>query len=233
VTLLVIDPYLVHAYWDVDSATLPEAARGVLRVYDTTGEATSYFDVPVSFPSRNWYIHLWTPERSYYAEIGLSEEASGFTPLARSNSIQTPRAWPAAEVELSGAPQPTLPDDRGPISASEPPPLPLVTAQQPDVQPEGVEQIAQPVAALPSRDREGAVFPPRLPEPVDAARILRTRLEEIYASLEWIPRPREAAESPANPPAPAANPNKPGDLTQLAEEHFATGISSKTPKPAG
>jgi hypothetical protein len=245
VTLLVIDPYLVHAYWDLDQATLPEASHGVLRVHDTTEEVSSYFDVPVSLGARNWYIHFWTPERSYYAELGLSEQAGDFTSLARSNTIQTPRAWPAVGTVTSG-------------QRSEPLPLPLVAAQQdsgaqnlsvlePDsgvqtdivFEPDsGVHRDSgvQRDTVLPSRDRQGAVFPASgIPEPMDAPRILRTRLEQIYASLEWMFRADRAAELPAPAdvpgPPPASGPAAPRDLTQHAEEHFSTGVSSKIPKP--
>lgn len=207
VTLLVIDPYLVHAYWELDPKTLPDALHAVLRIHDTTREASSYFDLPVSLPAKNWYVHLWTPGRSYYAELGLGEEGGGFTLLARSNVVQTPRAWPvaAAPETLAPATQDSVPAAEPVPQTPAPLPLPLVTAQQ-------------PTRAVPSR--------PAIPAPVDAARLLRTRLEAIYALLEWTPRAGERSESPA--PVMKPNPIEPGDLTQLAEEHFSAGVSSKS-----
>ena len=261
VTLLVIDPYLVHAYWEVDPATIPESSHAVLRVYDTTGGASSYFDAPVSLPAKNWYIHLWTPERCYSAELGLIEEGGGFTPLARSNTIQTPRAWPVSAVPAAApvaavpvapaeTPQ-TEPQDSEPTAEpvpqpreSAPSPLPLVAAQQPDSILPSRAQMAPRQGAVPDDIQEPLVAerteyapspPPRIPKPVDAVRLLRARLEQIYASLDRLSRVGEAAESPARGdvpnPSPDANPIEPGDLTQRAEEHFSAGVSSKTPKP--
>jgi hypothetical protein len=240
---MVIDPYLVHAYWDVNPAHYRSAVHAVLRVYDTTCETSSYFDVPVSLPARNWYVQLWTPERAYFAELGLVAEG-GFTALARSNTIQTPRAWPVA------APPAVTPA----AEMGETAPLPLVTAQkdtplsQPDIvlpapesdivlPPPQPDTVLPPPQLLPSRDREGAGVaaeapapsPPPIPEPVNAAELLRARLEAIYAALDRPPGPRKAAPAPAT--APPVHPNDPVDLTQLAEEHFTSGVSSKPPKP--
>jgi hypothetical protein len=222
VTLLVIDPYLVHAYWDVDPAM--ETSPGVLRVYDTTGETSSYFDLPVSLGARNWYIQLWTPERSYYAELGRNEEGRGFSVLARSNTIQTPRAWPAVEMEHWDAPATSEPAPAAtPVETPElvlqesPPLLPLVTAPQPDHSQWGSAMRCP----APEPD------PPPIPEPIDAPKLLRERLEQIYSTLDWMAPPAE----PSKPPETPAPSERPADLTKLAEEHFSTGISSKIPKP--
>ena len=239
VTLLVIDPYLVHAYWDLDPATLPETSPAVLRVYDTTGETATYFDVPLSLPARNWYIHLFTPERSYYAELGLSEESGGFTPWARSNTIHTPRAWPAAVLSPASEGAPVAPHYEAPVGQ----PFRAAAALPRGAPPERRLQAERPApqtlpeTAVSGNTQDHPIIPPaRVPEPLDAARILRTRLEAIYASLEWMhPAAETVAETLASEdvpgPSPAANPNEPGDLTQRAEEHFSTGVSSKIPKP--
>jgi len=103
VTLLAVDPYLVHVYWDFDLAKLPpDTTAAVLRFYD----AATHFDVDVDLRTRNWYVPLWSPAKTYYADLGAITAAGQFIPLVRSNTIQTPRAWPAAEVEhrfVSGA----------------------------------------------------------------------------------------------------------------------------------
>ncbi len=255
-TLLVIDPYLVHAYWDLDPATLPETSPAALRVYDTTGETATYFDVPVSLPARNWYIHLFTPERSYYAELGLSEESGGFTPWARSNTIHTPRAWPAAVPATPQAepqetadtllieyswPEPAPPHYETPVGQ----PFRAAAALPRGAPPERRLQAERPAPQTPpetavsgNTEDHPIIPPPRVPEPLNAARILRTRLEAIYASLEWMHPPAETvaaslASEDVPGPLPAGNPNEPGDLTQRAEEHFSTGVSSKIPKPPG
>jgi len=221
---------------------LPEASNAVLRLHDTSGGASGYFDVPVSLPARNWYVHLRTPERAYYAELGLSEKDGGFISLARSNTIQTPRAWPMAAVPAAAPLE--VPDS---VSAPELPPPPSEGLKLPLLDEAPVGQPFRAAAALPrgapperrrQAERPAPLTPeplvselpapsPRVPEPVDAAKILRARLEGIYASLERMSPPGVAPKSPA----PVTTPPQPGDLTQLAEEHFSPGVSSKIPDP--
>ncbi|MBZ5618445.1 MAG: DUF4912 domain-containing protein [Acidobacteriia bacterium] len=96
VVLLPVDPYLVHVYWDFDLSKLPEdTSAAVLRFYDADG----HFDVGVDLRTSNWYVPLWSPAKTYYADLGAITAAGDFIPLLRSNTIQTPRAWPVAEVE--------------------------------------------------------------------------------------------------------------------------------------
>jgi hypothetical protein len=112
VIALPVDPYLIHAYWYVDSGDL-DRARGrmddrriqpALRFYDITDRvsregARASFDVDIQLEAGNWYVHLWSPARSYYVELGFRTEDSRFYPIARSNVVQTPRAFPSDKVE--------------------------------------------------------------------------------------------------------------------------------------
>ena len=106
VVLLVIDPYTVHAYWEVAPKKLAEARsrirvdrqpRAVLRFHELNDGAS--FDVEVDLESRNWYIPLQDAGRSYNVELGLRAAEGEFVLLAKSNSAQTPRAWPEIHVE--------------------------------------------------------------------------------------------------------------------------------------
>ncbi len=101
VVLMVVNPYLVHAYWDCDpAAPRPQGGRAVLRFHDATGDLPpAHFDVDVDLRTRSWYLHLWSPARSYYADLGWAAEDGGFLRIARSNRVETPRAWPVAELE--------------------------------------------------------------------------------------------------------------------------------------
>lgn len=115
VRLLPVDPYLVHAYWelvDEDLETLRSQlgsggaeAKPVLRFYDITyilfdgNNAHGFFDVEIDLGARNWYVHLWSPEKSYCADLGLKTPEGRFLPLLRSNVAQTPPAWPAIREE--------------------------------------------------------------------------------------------------------------------------------------
>ena len=58
--LLPVDPYLIHAYWEVAPEQLKEAT---LRFYRS--KPLDYFDVPVDLQSRKSYVRLWRPKESH------------------------------------------------------------------------------------------------------------------------------------------------------------------------
>lgn len=98
--LMPVDPFLIHAYWDFSPKDWEEiqARRRpvILRIYDVTmiqfdgTNAHHYFDVPVILEAQNWYVHLWSAEKSFCADLGWL--LPDFQPIVRSNVIQTPRA---------------------------------------------------------------------------------------------------------------------------------------------
>lgn len=106
VALMVIDPFHVHAYWEITSQTWEKVkdelegqfdqAKKVLRVYDIAyivfdgANANSYFDIYVG-DATNWYIDLLGPEKSICADFGLITPQGKFYTLVRSNFIHTPR----------------------------------------------------------------------------------------------------------------------------------------------
>jgi len=45
------------------------------------------------------YVHLWSPDKSYFVELGFKTEDSQFYPIARSNIAETPRARPAPQSD--------------------------------------------------------------------------------------------------------------------------------------
>jgi hypothetical protein len=111
--LLTVNPFLIHSSWEVVEADLKRCrllagqgqSRPVLRIYDVTyiyfdgTNAHSFFEVDVDLRTRNWYVPLWSPEKSYVAELGLKGSDDRFHPLARSNVTHTPRAWPSIRSE--------------------------------------------------------------------------------------------------------------------------------------
>ena len=115
VVLLPVDPYLVHAYWEVAAGGLEEAesllgndrvrARPVLRFYDVTGilvEGTSphaVFDIDVDLKARNWYVHLSSSGRAYRVELGYATVQGRFLAMAQSNVAHTPPARPSNKEE--------------------------------------------------------------------------------------------------------------------------------------
>jgi len=106
--LLEVDPFCVHAYWEITEKDLvlarkklgqaAEEAKQVLRIYDVTGvdfdgaNANYQWDIEFEAGIRNRYINLSSPKRALVAEIGLRGANGEFVPLARSNLVQTPPA---------------------------------------------------------------------------------------------------------------------------------------------
>lgn len=127
--LLPVDPYFLHAYWEVTPQALSDIfsqigsdapqARYVLRVYDVTAiefdgrNAHSFFDLPIELSARNWYIHLWSSEKSLVADLGLLLPDGRFFLLARSNVVYTPREGVSIFTEAPWA-EPSALGKRGP-----------------------------------------------------------------------------------------------------------------------
>lgn len=209
VVAMAVNPYLVHIYWELDPKEAPRkaslAAVGCLRFSDTTrGESPSSFDVNVDLAAGNWYVQLWSPERRYWVELGVNREGGKFVPLARSNIVETPRAWPMVEVEERFARMEPTPEAR--VGAS-------------GMNGSGAWSVS---AASPDRPTPAAAA-----SPIDAAEVLRRKMNELYAL-----RRREQPVSDAESAAPAAlqtlfsRPDQPKDLTSLAEHQFSPGFSS-------
>ena len=106
--LMVVDPFLLFAYWEVTPESLRQAqhalgnemegARAVLRFYDISlirfdgTNAHHTFDIDIGLEARNWYVHLWTAEKSYCADLGFVARTGRFHSITRSNVVHTPRA---------------------------------------------------------------------------------------------------------------------------------------------
>jgi hypothetical protein len=215
VTLMAVDPYLVHVYWDFDIANLPpETTAAALRFYDEAG----HFDVDVDLRTRNWYVPLWSPAKTYYADLGAITAAGEFIPLIRSNTIQTSRAWPVTEVEhrfvsdaetVAGGQWPVAAEQETVGAASRPPTVaePLATKAEPTApvspatgfSPDTGHQSPATIAAPPPSE-------PPAPRPPGAAETLRRRLWEIYECRQWPAQAHSpGADGPRTiPPLPAA-----------------------------
>ena len=140
-TLLEIDPWRVHAYWNVAEdeiaaarARLPQDSGGgggepalILRFTDLspdTGEAAhhAHFDIEVEGVSNNWYVDLWRDARHYSAELGLKAAGGTFIALMRSNEVVTPRGGPSPELAFHNlevrAPRPVETREAGAAGAT-------------------------------------------------------------------------------------------------------------------
>ena len=104
--LLVKDPEWLFAHWDVDPKSL-EALRAelgnrasalsqlTLRVFEDKRGGASTFLLPQD--ARTWYVPMRTTGRAYRAEVGVILPTGEFRPLARSNSVATPRVGRSAQ----------------------------------------------------------------------------------------------------------------------------------------
>lgn len=104
IALMVRDPYLVHAYWEVTPARIEREkawfgwnSKLVVRIYDVTGiqfdgrNALGYFDQEVFERLGSWYFDVGRPSHSFIADVGLLSPEGKFLTLARSNHILMPR----------------------------------------------------------------------------------------------------------------------------------------------
>src|SRR3989475_6963997 len=114
--LMVVDPLLLYGYWEVTPESLRQAqhalgtemegARAVLRFYDISlihfdgTNAHHTFDIDIGLEARNWYVHLWTAEKSYCADLGFVARTGRFHAITRSNFVHTPSAGVSAMVEM-------------------------------------------------------------------------------------------------------------------------------------
>ena len=113
VVLLPVEPYMIHVYWDVNPVELEKVkhqineeyaqSQAILRCHDITNtifdgtNANGSFDMHIDLLSKCWYVHLGSPEKSYFIELGFKTEDGRFYPIARSNIADIPPAWPAPE----------------------------------------------------------------------------------------------------------------------------------------
>jgi hypothetical protein len=102
-------------YWEITPVELKKAkvqlgdeyarSRAILRCHDVTNivfdgtNAHGSFDVRVDLSAKGRYVDLWSPEKSYFVEVGFETEGGRFFPIARSNTSETPSAWPAPQTD--------------------------------------------------------------------------------------------------------------------------------------
>lgn len=241
VVAMPVSPYLIHVYWDLQPDQRTEGPAS-LRFHDTTSGGS--FDVNVDLAAKNWYVHVWSPEKRYSVELVANREGSP-VPLARSNPVETPRAWPVAEVreQFIRVPPPLQVEATAPAAISGTAP-PLPASQSMPIKPPEPERPAEPVAR--------PILSPRPnPAPVNAIEVLRQRLAELYAFRRWRPQPRPGGEDAASGEAAvSAEGQRPRlldvieaggqtDVTSRVEGEFSPGLSSillalsTAKKPAG
>lgn len=113
-TLSVVHPWRLHAYWHISPPMMKEALADtaapqalVIRFTDLTpGQAgpsteVATFDVEVDGLDNSWYVDLWQSDRRYIAVLGLRGADGTLHAFVRSNEIQVPRAEPSTALEFT------------------------------------------------------------------------------------------------------------------------------------
>jgi hypothetical protein len=208
VTVMIINPYLLHVYWQIPSQDLEDIqgtpgksllnARPVLRFHDITGilfdgtNAHRIFDVEVDLRTMKWNVPIWSADKSYVIDLGCKAPDGRFSPMARSNVVNVPRADPSPRLA-----ERYLRVERGQIKSLEPAPV--------------------------------APIPPR--KPVEALRLetmhgvrKQTREELFKDKAEHVPEVDITEEKGV-----IRGVSYPFDLVQMAEERFSFGVSSMRP----
>ncbi len=105
--LLPKDPAWMFLFWEITAQTFDcvraqygevlDHSRTVIRLYDITGvnyfdgtNADAYYDMPVIFDAKSWYILAPQAGRSYVADLGFVTPQGQFILLTRSNATTLP-----------------------------------------------------------------------------------------------------------------------------------------------
>jgi hypothetical protein len=205
--LLVVDPNLVHAYWEIAPGRLRDvkkkATRGsvVLRFYRENRES---FDVEVDLEAPSWYVHLWSPEDSLFADLAVRMKDGTLIRLARSEIVHMPRTRPVIAIE-----QHFMKVDAGERRAELVPP--------PQVEHAPAREQAVPAA--------NEIIPGSVGAPIDFAALVSEKLKPEYSSVEWRPTIEPETEPPKDAVIPTTEQTA-EDLTEIAERSLTTGLSS-------
>ena len=106
--LLPKDPAWLFLFWEITAGTLDyiksqygaetlRQARTVIRLHDVTGVAlfdgnnsVCYYDMPVIFEAKSWYINAPQSGRAYVADLGYVTADGRFILVSRSNATALP-----------------------------------------------------------------------------------------------------------------------------------------------
>jgi len=230
--LMAIEPYLLHVYWEVTSDELDKVkhrfgddhapSQTILRCHDVTnaivdhGKTPSFFDMDIDLYSGSRYVHLWSPDKSYFVELGFKTAGGRFFPIVRSNVAKTSSAWPAPKADqrdtvVHGNPveglSKALNHEDQPVD--------------PTIKTGNTEEQARPQKEQQPR-HQGEIA-----QDMDSAQTLPTKLVRG--------REFETRRKPSFQPAPslkekAQGPSEKGvhvDMTEMSEQAFSLGLSSE------
>ena len=106
--LLPKDPAWMFLFWEITQSTIDfiksqyseavlNTARTIIRLHDVTGvplfngtNSVKYYDMPVLFEARSWYINAPEAGRAYIADLGYLTQDGQFILVTRSNTTTVP-----------------------------------------------------------------------------------------------------------------------------------------------
>ncbi|MDD2806099.1 MAG: DUF4912 domain-containing protein [Elusimicrobiales bacterium] len=103
--LLPRDPNWMFIYWEITENSrknlckthgedLFQKGRPVIRVYDVSsadGDGSArYFDIPVMFEAKSWYVNVQEAGRAYCCEVGLVLPDGTFVGIVKTNTVNLP-----------------------------------------------------------------------------------------------------------------------------------------------
>jgi hypothetical protein len=103
--LLPRDPNWMFIYWEITENSrknlckthgedLFQKGRQVIRVYDVSAAdgdgAARYFDIPVMFEAKSWYVNVQEGGRAYCCEVGLVMPDGSFVGIVKTNTVNLP-----------------------------------------------------------------------------------------------------------------------------------------------
>jgi hypothetical protein len=230
--LMAIEPCLLHVYWEITSDELEKAkhwfdedhaqSQAILRFYDVTNavvdhrKAHSFFDVDIDLRSRSWYVHLQSPDKSYFVELGFKTEDGRFFPLVRSNVAKTPSAWPAPSVDeqdtavqgnlQKGPSKAVVHEDRWGDAKIKPGDTERQAKSQKEQKPQHQGESAQDIDVA-------QMTPPKLAGPFEFLTSGKSPFQSDASSKERVQGQSERGVDV--------------DMTEMSEQEFVLGLSSE------
>ncbi len=226
VVLLPVTPDKVFVFWerpaepaspDKEPAGASSADRDVLRLHEsgqsptTSGRQDIAQEAPIDSRGGSTYLSLRQAGSSCQAEIGYTDQKGRFVQTGQSPLTETPRPLPLPAELLR----------QQPTEATAPPAPPPVPARLEETSPVGLPDLTPKSAGGVEEDRA-------LPESDEF--LVQKRLAIFRHLSEAVPLPAAAGSrntTPTDRSGLAGGMPRQMDLTEISEQKFVAGISSR------
>jgi len=141
ITLMPRDPHWIYAYWDVSEFAMKQAKERIgpvfkkskftIRIHDASAVSSSLkkaplnFDIDIDPKARSRFVNSPRDNMTYFADFGVRTPKGDFYPMARSNTVSTPRASEEERRKTSWKKAVENRDDFALVNAPEPKPQTL------------------------------------------------------------------------------------------------------------